>query len=237
MENEENVNPTLTRAQLEEAIGITHVKYDRLCELLTAASEKSSRFLSSMTNNTETWNQAIKSFDSQLSQKGKDMLVAQVAEDTETVQQLSEEIKQINIQIDDLRQRIYSCAKVDINDLLLDDLNEIRTALLDVTDEIKANRPLIGNYVETLRQQANEINQQIEACLSLDYDNSHLTDQSQDSLTRFMCTMFGLSPHDKSGFLVRLQRAMGFFSHTFDTSTPASEQIREIYSQYKKGAL
>lgn len=217
--------------ELEQEIGISQPKYERFCALHAAIMEKRQKYVSSMNDDTRDCNWAIKELDTQLSQKGQDMLVAQVAGDTDTVQRISKEVEEINARISDMRQRIYGYSKVDINDLLLDDLDELRTAYLDCAPERKSVLDVIYAYRDDLERQKKEMENKIQYLWMLS-DIKYRTPE-KDMLSTLVHTMYP-SKEDTRLHVGQCMKGYGDDNEKTILDIPVRARVEEIYQKYGK---
>lgn len=218
--------------ELEREIGITQPQYERFCQLHTAITEKRQKYISSMQKDIHDCNAGIEELETQLSQKGQEMLVAKVAGDDDAARRIGVEVEEINTQIADMRQRISNYSKVDVNNLLIEDLEPLREAFLAVVAEVESNQKLIEKHRESLEKKQMEITNQINGYDSLWSNKGYITKAGGDNIEVLLCKMFGLSIHDESGKLSALKSMMGVYGvHNVDGSTPIRQKITEILTK------
>lgn len=140
-------------------------KYDQLCALVNTAMEKYHAYQQKVQANTQDCDTQIATLKTQISDKLKSMLTADVSGDSAAKASLEAEIDDLKAQVSKLEEKEKQYGHIDAFDFIRDDLPAISTAYKAVEPERNAAR-------QNLRQSMAELQAQINA-LQKEYDEQH----------------------------------------------------------------
>lgn len=220
------------REGVREALDIRQPKYEQFAAAYQRIMNRRETLGAQIDANKKSLQNEISQAKKQLAQKEQGLLAAQVVCNQEAISQLTAESKTIGDSIADLERRIGNAALIDVNEMILDDLDDLRTAYKECAPERKALVETLEGHRQEILSMLHLLEQKEIACREL----ADLVGQTpeNDKIQHLAKVMYPRESTEVHKFVDLCLRGFRDTTNDQDWETPVRQRVQSIVAVYGK---